>query len=146
MQRRVLTAVAGWCAAAVVAFALVLVALGVSGTGLFGTTDRPLSEADAAAMLAGLPSTTEQHPTAPSDTDQASGTSVVTSSGTARIDCVAGTPRIEYISPAPGFSYSTKAVTLPEPMLYILISGGPGTVQVAANCVHGRAHATTSTQ
>jgi hypothetical protein len=142
MQRRVLTAVAGWCAAAVVAFALVLVALGASGTGLFGTTDRSLSEADAAAMLAALPSTTEQHPTTPSNTAQSTGTSVVTASGTARIDCVSGTPEIEYVSPAPGFSYSSKAVTLAEPVLYILIGDTRETVQIAATCVHGRPHAT----
>jgi hypothetical protein len=136
-------ALAGWLVVAVVAFALVLTVLGFSGAGMFDSTDRPMSAADAAQLLANLPSAPVPPGGAGVSADSV-GIPVVTSAGTARITCQGGTPEIVYVSPAPGFSYSEKPTSVPVPTVYILIAGQPNSVQIAATCPNGLAKATVS--
>ena len=132
MLRRILVAVAGWLAVAAIAFTLVLAALGVSGTGMFNSTDQPLSEAAAASMLAALPSTTAAAPQP--DGQQGAGTLVTTAYGTARLGCSGNTPVLEYVNPAPGYSYNMKPSIEVVPTLSILL----GPAEIVAVCKAGR--------
>ena len=134
MKRQVLTAMAGWLILEMAAFALVIAALGVSGAGLFGAADRPMSEAEAARELATLPPVTARASPPAENPPAPPGKLVSTALGSARLTCAGDTPNIEYVSPDPGFSYSFKKVT---GVLYILIAGEGKTVQIETRCPAG---------
>lgn len=125
-------AVTGWLAVTAVAFALVLAALDISGTGMLSSADQPLSEAGAAALLASLPSTTA--PPAPPSGQPSAGTVVATAHGSVRLGCVGATPVVEYANPAPGSGYNMKMNPMPVPTIAILL----GPTEIVAVCEHGQ--------
>jgi hypothetical protein len=146
MSKRIVLLVAGWLAGAAAAATGVTLALGVLGSGLFGTASRPLSEAQVTQQLAQAgpePSAAAAGPPQPTDRDAQPGVKW-TPGGSVVVRCTSR-GAVLMTTPQQGFS-ADDTVAGPAQVVSVTLRSDSAEVRVSANCATGQPRFTVSSE
>jgi hypothetical protein len=134
VNRRMVLAVAGWLAAALVATAVGVAAVSLLGEGISDSAARPLSQDEVRRALA----RSTPGPTGPATPSAGTGParSFTTAGGTVVARCAGAQATLVYWTPAQGF-HAEDVVRGPAPTASLKFESDDGEIRVGIDCASG---------